>query len=135
MVTPARILDASRVVRVVAIGLALLLSSCVTSNGVRVGWSSSLHSTEYSASYASWNGSASVPINIRESSVVFSYQAEVKKGSLSIALHDPQGQDVWRTTLNGSGSGSRILSTPRTGSYSLVVEGQNTAGNFDIRWS
>lgn len=135
MVTPARILEASRVVRVMLIGLTLLLISCVTSNGVRVGWSSSLHSTEYSASYASWNGSSSVPINIRESSVVFSYQAEVRKGSLSIAVQDPQDQGLWRTTLHGNGNGSRILSTPRTGSYKLLVEGQNTAGSFDIRWS
>jgi hypothetical protein len=135
MAAPPPVLDLARAVRLIVIGLALLLCSCQTTNGTRIGWSSSVRSTEYSAAYATFNGTASIPINIRESRVFFTYQVEVGKGSLSIAVQDPQGQGVWRTTLQGNATGSRLLSTPRTGSYTLLVEGQNTGGSFDIHWN
>ena len=135
MSAPRHLRDGGRAVRIIAIGLALLLCSCVTTNGTRIGWSSSLRSTEYSATYSLFDGTASVPINIRENQVAFTYRAEVSKGSLSIALQDPQGQGLWHTTLKGNATGNRVLSTPRTGSYTLVVGGQNTGGSFDILWN
>jgi hypothetical protein len=122
-------------VSVALAGLLLLSSGCVTRNGTRVGWSSSLRSTEYSATYASYNGTSSVPINVRESQVTFTYQVRVSKGSLSITVQDPQGKTLWKTSLKGDGSGSRVLDTGMTGSYTLVVGGQDTGGGFDIRWS
>jgi hypothetical protein len=135
MSASGHLLQAASAVRVIVIGLALLLCSCQSSNGTRVGWTSSLQSTEYSAAYATYNGTTSVPINIRESRVSFTYQVEVSKGSLSITLQDPQGEGVWTARLNANATGGRVLSTPRTGSYTLVVGGQNTGGSFDIRWN
>jgi hypothetical protein len=135
MSAPGRLLDLARAVRVIVIGLALLLCACQTTNGTRIGWSSSVRATEYSAAYATFNGTASIPINIRENRVSFTYQVEVSKGALSIAVQDPQGQGIWRTTLHGNSSGGRVLDTPRTGSYTLQVEGQNTGGSFDIHWN
>jgi hypothetical protein len=112
----------------------LFVSACVTTNGVRVGWTSSVSSTEYSAQYAEFSGSASVPISVRETAVVFSYQIVVRKGALSIQVKDPGGQRLWQTTLKQSGQGSRTLATPRAGSYTLEVDGQDTGGSFDIHW-
>jgi hypothetical protein len=65
---------------------------------------------------------------------MFSYRVRIDKGALSIKVQDPQEKTVWETTLHQTEVGNRILSTPRTGSYKLVVEGQSTGGSFDIRW-
>ena len=54
--------------------------------------------------------------------------------SLKKTVLDPQGKTIWETTLHQTEVGNRILSTPRTGSYKLVVEGQSTGGSFNIRW-
>jgi hypothetical protein len=114
---------------------ALLSSSCVTSvASIRLGWSSSVSSHQYSASYATWNGNTSLPIAVQEKQVTFSYRVRIDKGALSLKVQDPHGKALWQTTLNHSGVGNRVLSTPTTGSYKLVVEGQNTGGSFDIRW-
>jgi hypothetical protein len=116
-------------------GAALLMSGCVTSSStVRVGWVSSVNSHEYSASYATWNGTTSLPIAVQESQVTFSYHVRIDKGALSIKVQDPDGKSVWQAKVNESGVANRIVPTPRTGSYTLRVEGQDTGGSFDIRW-
>jgi hypothetical protein len=116
------------------LGGALLLSSCIVNNGVRVNWSSSVSAHSYSARYATFSGTSSVPISINESQVVFDYQATVDRGRLSIKLNDPQGKEVWSTTLTRSGSGTRTVAISRFGSYSLTLEGQDTGGGFEVRW-
>jgi hypothetical protein len=120
----------------VLVGAALLLSSsCVTSvSSIRLGWTSSLSSHEYSATYATWNGNTSVPIAVQEKQVTFSYRVRIDKGGLSIKVQDPQGKTLWQATLHHTDVGGSMVSTPTTGSYRLVVEGQNTGGSFDIRW-
>jgi hypothetical protein len=123
-------------VAITLIGAALLSSNCVTSTAsVRVGWTSSVSSHQYTANYATWNGDTSLPIAVQEKQVMFSYRVRIDKGALTIKVQDPQGKTVWETTLHQTEVGNRILSTPRTGSYKLVVEGQSTGGSFDIRWA
>lgn len=122
-----------------AVGLALVsgalvLSSCIMNNGVRVNWTSSVSAHRYAAQYASFSGTSSVPISVSESQVTFDYQATVNRGHLSIQLTDPQGKSVWRTTLTRSGSGTRTVPISNYGSYSLTLEGQDTGGGFDVRW-
>jgi hypothetical protein len=128
----------SRLLRAAGVcGAAGLLFStgCLTSSGTRIGWSSSVRSTEYSATYQTYDGTTSVPINVRQSQISFSYEVQVSKGSLAISVQDPQGKTLWKASLSRTGSGSRLLHTGMTGSYTLVVGGQNTGGGFDIRWS
>jgi hypothetical protein len=125
----------ARGLMIVLIGAALLSSGCVTSSSsVRVGWVSSVSSHEYSASYATWNGNTSLPIAVQENQVTFSYHVRIDKGALSIKVQDPEGRGLWKATLNQSGVANRIVSTPRAGSYTLRVQGQDTGGSFDIRW-
>jgi hypothetical protein len=114
------------------VALAVLLLGCTTST--KIGWISSVRSTEYSATYASYNGTEMVPISVRIPQVTFTYQVKVSKGALSIAVQDPQGHDLWRTRLTSSGSGTRTLNTPSVGNYPLKVEGEDTSGSFDIHW-
>jgi hypothetical protein len=113
---------------------ALALSGCLTSNATRIGWTSSVRSNEYTANYTTYDGTTSVPIKIREREVTFTYQARVDKGSLAMRVQDPQGHNLWQTTLKGNGNGSRVLSIPTNDTYVLVVEGQGTGGGFDIHW-
>ena len=124
----------ARAIWVSLLTAAFLLSSCVVKNGTTVNWSSSVASHRYTAHYAYYNGTTSVPISIHESQVTFDYQATVDKGSLSIKLSDPGGHQVWETTLPHSGAGTKTVPISRFGSYSLRVDGQQTGGAFDITW-
>jgi hypothetical protein len=62
------------------------------------------------------------------------YDVEVEKGSLTLAVEGPDGQTVWEETYRESASDSLALTAPEEGHYTLVVTGDETGGSFDISW-
>ncbi len=64
------------------------------------------------------------------------YAATVTKGSLSIEVKDPTGNDLWRVNVpdDQHTNGAKTVVAGQTGSYVIVVTGLETSGSFDLSW-
>jgi hypothetical protein len=63
---------------------------------------------------------------------VLEYELRSEEGELLLDIQDPQGEQLMR--LEGNEAGRAEIEAPFTGTYRLVVYGEETRGEYDIRW-
>lgn len=66
--------------------------------------------------------------------VVLSYDVEVDRGALRLALEAPDGHVAWEQTLTRSERGRVEVPIDRSGSQRLVVHGSAARGAFALDW-
>lgn len=118
--------------------LALMLSGCDFSQ-VRVGEVRMMYGTNvdghisynYSIFTGVESGSQQVEAGQR---IFFEYRVTVNKGSLLIEWQDPEGEVVWRKSLQDSESGEDDFTAGSTGTYRIIIQGKSTGGDFDVTW-
>jgi len=117
---------------------ALMLSGCDFSR-VRVGEVRMMYGTNvdghisynYSIFTGVESGSQQVEAGQR---IFFEYSVTVNKGSLLIEWQDPEGEVVWRKSLQDSESGEDDFTAGSTGTYRIIIQGRSTGGDFDVTW-
>ena len=62
------------------------------------------------------------------------YAASLQKGSLSLEIHDPDGETVWQTELSENVQESFEVLAGQSGWYAVVVRADNAGGSFDVSW-
>jgi hypothetical protein len=67
--------------------------------------------------------------------IAFDYDATLTKGSLIIEWQDPEGEVVWRKNLVESDSGVENITVESSGEYTVVVQGLDAGGSFDVSWN
>ncbi len=122
------------------ISVATLLGLGVALRGsqVRVGWSGSHEPGRMAYSYQEFTGyeSSYVPADAGQT-IQITYQANVATGKLGIKVLNPKRDVIWLVQLVPSSSGVRDsvpVPAGMMGNYTIVVEGQGTAGAFDVAW-
>jgi hypothetical protein len=66
--------------------------------------------------------------------ICFEYEAIVQMGSLTIKWLDPSGVVVWEKVLSEGASGTEEIVSESHGSYSIIIQGQDTGGSFNVTW-
>ncbi len=64
----------------------------------------------------------------------FDYQVNVDQGTLNIEWQDPAGVVIWQKTLLGSDQGHDDIVIKSPGEYTIIIQGRDSAGNFDVSW-
>ena len=68
--------------------------------------------------------------------MTLAYAATVTKGILAIQVQSPEKTTVWETTLAESIDEQQVdLPLSESGSYALLVTGDETAGDFAVSWT
>ena len=118
--------------------LALLLSGCDFSK-IRIGEVRMMYgsnedehiSYNYSTFTGIENGRALVEAG---QTISFNYDVTVDKGSLMIEWQDPDGNAVWQKRLVENDRGDDFIIAQSSGKYTVIIQGKNAGGEFDISW-
>jgi hypothetical protein len=124
-------------------GLALLLGLLVLGGVVftvidamnfqRLGFAGVNIPGHMAASYQYLDDTIDSHITVDEGeTLVLEYELRSEEGELLLDIQDPQGEQLMR--LEGNEAGRAEIEAPFTGTYRLVVHGEETRGEYDIRW-
>jgi hypothetical protein len=118
--------------------LVILLSGCdytkIRVGEVRVMYGSN-EDGHISYDFKTFTGFESGSAQVEKGEIIFfDYQATVDKGSLLIEWQDPNGEIVWQENLSESERGNVEIGIETSGKYTIIIQGKNAAGNFDVSW-
>jgi len=113
-----------------------LLAGCGSSRGIRIGWRESSGLNHKNAKYASFQGVERKTLRAQEGqTITLDYDVTVEKGTLVLAIVDPDGESLWEKPFREDGSDTVALTASRQGVYTIHIEGEDTSGSFDLSWS
>jgi hypothetical protein len=76
----------------------------------------------------SFEAEAGQPVTLR-------YALTVEKGTLTVAIRDPEGLVVWLQTFDRNAEGDTgALALEQSGTYEVSVVGVNAGGGFTLAW-
>ena len=113
----------------------LLLAACAAQ--VRTGWVGASTGSEMAYRYAQFTGTERGQARAQAGqTMTLAYAATVTKGILAIQVQSPEKTTVWETTLAESINEQQVdLPLSESGSYALLVTGDETAGDFAVSWT
>ncbi len=114
--------------------LASLLAACGRST-VEIGMMETTLPGSWEASYRTFSGTKRSTFGADAGeTLVLDYEVAVDKGTLSLRVENPDGEDLWDLSLEESEADTVELSLDEDGRYTIVVEGDATGGGFDLSW-
>ena len=115
--------------------LITILTGC-SSTTLKLGWSETSGLSHKSARYTTFRGIEQTKICTNAGGKIsLEYKVTVEKGSLTVALNEPDGASQWQDTFNQDAADTRTLTAADKGCYTLLLTGDNTGGSFDIAWT
>ncbi|MBN1352784.1 hypothetical protein JXJ21_25570 [candidate division KSB1 bacterium] len=66
--------------------------------------------------------------------LLFKYEADNKKGNLTIAIKDPQQRTLWRIDIKDFNRGRKELNLKNTGIYTIEIKAKKASGSFNLSW-
>jgi plastocyanin len=118
----------------VLLTISAMLAGC-TGMSVRLGWHGSSSAASKSARYETFTGVERATIRAEAGqTITLTYDGEVNKGTLALALDAPDGTTLWEETFEEDAADTVTLTAPDGGRYTLRVTGDDTGGSFDISW-
>lgn len=124
----------SRLLSLAMLAMVVLLVGCGSSS-LRFGWHETSSRAHKAARYETFSGTEDATIRAEAGqTITLSYDVEVSKGSLGLALYAPDGTTLWEETFPADASDTVALRAPEDGRYTVRVVGVNTGGSFDISW-
>lgn len=114
--------------------IALAVSALVCAGCTRrVMWAGSESPCRTWATYKYFTGTDKKAIKVQDGdTLTIDFDSEVGKGSLTLTIEDPEGKSVFSMESGEEGSGKIEIS--ESGKYTLVIDGEETSGSFDINW-
>ena len=121
-----------------ALLLMLLLSGCNFSK-IKIGevrmMSGSNEDGHISYTFSTFTGFERGSTQAERGQIInFDYQVNLDQGTLNIEWQDPTGVVMWRKSLLGSAQGHDDFVVESSGEYSIIIQGKDSAGNFDVSW-
>ncbi|MGI6208941.1 MAG: hypothetical protein ACOYEW_12120 [Anaerolineae bacterium] len=110
-------------------------SGVLSRNDLRLDWRGSSGPDYMSFRYVSFHGCEWRVVRVKRRGFLWlRYQADLRRGRLSLELANSEGTPIWQCCLRGSGSERLKVPIPEPGVYQLRVRGENTSGAYDLRW-
>ncbi len=114
---------------------SLSLTLCACSN-IRLGWVAGSGTDHMTARYVLFTGEERSTVDLTDGeTLILSYQATVRTGSLTLAVQGPSGSTIWQAQIQDGQEESVDLPVEESGLYQIVVTGSNTGGDFAVSWS
>jgi len=114
--------------------LAVLTAGCT----VEIGMLSSSVNRRMQARYTYFDGMKSKSARLQQGdSLLLNFEAVVESGSLMLRVRDPERDVIWEKQYPASEENYRsayTLEVPRTGSYRMEVEADQSQGSFNLSW-
>jgi hypothetical protein len=122
---------------VILVPLAIILinlASCAQTQ-TRVGWIGSQTKNQIAYSYSRFQGAETTRLYVEEGQeLILSSEVKVTDGSIHLRVVGPKGMTVWEETLQETREKTIGLPIKHTGHYTIVIEGIDTSGNFNVHW-
>lgn len=64
----------------------------------------------------------------------FSYNVNIDHGILNIEWQDPDGALIWQKSFQEGDTGLADIAVESSGLYNIIIQGKNSAGDFDVSW-
>lgn len=109
----------------VALMLSALLCGCTISSGLFTGFSYNASDKGISASYASFNGSITQRVSLKEGETLSFRYTEDESLKAAVKQNDTVLYDI---------TDSSAFTIPKDGSYDFSVEGKSSGGAFSLSW-
>lgn len=117
-----------------ALLLAGLLAACGQST-IEIGMLENHLPGRWEASYTTFSGAKIDRIRAEAGeTLVLEYEVQVDKGDLSLRVDQPGGEPLWNLTVREDAQNTVQLPIEEAGTYSLIIEGDNTGGSFTLSW-
>ena len=120
--------------------IATLLSGCDFSSKIRIGevrlgMFGDNEGSYMNYSYGTFTGVESDQVQaINGQTIAFPYVVSVNKGSVLIEWQDPEGEVVWQKRFESNAQGVIEIPVATTGTYTIIIQGKDTGGSFEISW-
>jgi hypothetical protein len=117
--------------------LVVLVGSLMGCGGssVRLGWVETSSPGHIEASYSEFTGTEVRIIQAQAGNTLdLEYDAEVDAGRLQVEVEDPFGEIIWCASLCKNCGQTKTLPVYEAGCYTILVQGEATAGGFDLAW-
>jgi hypothetical protein len=88
-----------------------------------------------SYTYLSFNSSEKHTVELSAGDTLsLDVSAEVLEGNLEFKVLDPDNKVIWSLAAEEDVNQTAVVSVEESGIYNLVVEGNETKGNFKFKW-
>jgi hypothetical protein len=110
----------------------MLLAGC---DRVQIGWVETSLPGQFEASYGTFTGTERRRVRLQEGeTLTLTYEATVEKGTLTFEIQDPGQETVWSLALEQEDAGTVNLTAEQSGTYRILVQGQDAGGSFELNW-
>ena len=111
-----------------------VLAGCGVS-GINFGYAGTNRDGNMSYTYLSFNSSEKHTVELSAGDTLsLDVSAEVLEGNLVFKVLNPDNEVIWSLAAEDDISQTAELSVEESGFYNLVVEGNQTKGNFKFKW-
>ncbi len=118
--------------------LVTLLAVLTAGTTLEVGMISSSDNRYLRARYTYFDGTKSKSVRLQEGdSLQLKFEAVVESGSLMLRVRDPEKEVIWEKhypTSEEEYLSLYSLEIPRTGSYRVEMEADQSQGSFNLGW-
>jgi hypothetical protein len=126
--------------RLAFIGLTFLIISTLLvgcgSSTLKIGWRETSGLKRKRASYTTFDGVQRKTFRAQTGQAIeLACDVTVEKGTLTVKLTAPDGDDLWEETFEESREAFFHTTATEDGLYILRIEGEKTGGGFDISWN
>jgi len=117
---------------IVAVLLALLIASAACGLGeTRIEWIGTSVPGRMEYSFRTFTGTEKASqILVTDQTLVVSYDATLEKGSITIRVAGPDKEVLEEVVLDASASGTLEVTTPGSGTYEIIVRGDDAGGSL-----
>ena len=122
-------------VGVFALAIGSLLVGCGARSSLRIGWLEAGGPRHKEARYRWFSGLERASIRAETGETIeLDYDVDVEKGTLAMTLVDPAGDASWARTFEEDADDTVRIEARQDGRFRLQIEGESTAGRFEIAW-
>lgn len=118
----------------IAVVFAGLVAACGQSS-LEVGMVETNLPGRWEASYTTFTGTKVDTIRAQAGQILeLAYEVKVDKGDLSIKVGRRDRGALWDASLQEDAKDTVEIALGQDGPYTLIVEGENAGGSFDLYW-
>ncbi|NLM72413.1 MAG: hypothetical protein GX184_00025 [Clostridiaceae bacterium] len=116
-------------VLLLVVTVPLIFSGC----NLRIGYLGNSTLKKTNASFFLLSETSKKPIKAKQGEkITFEYDIEVKKGSLTAALEDLDGEEI--ISFEPNTSGTKEVEVEKDGAYQLVIKADKARGSYKFEW-
>lgn len=121
-----------KIILIVLFVLILILPSCTTIIGKRIGFNGNNVGNKFEASFKYFDGTETRKIKLEKDDVVnVNFLIEPEEGSIIFSILNKEGNELFK---DDEGEGTYKMSVKESGNYSFKIIANDAKGKYKISW-